>query len=392
MHSCSGHRTNRTTSCTCRSRFFLLWYQALCENAPPHVHAMFTELVPGLIVPQRGQIGLAETEFNTMDLMNHPNMKGEMGASVFHDTGVHPVRSPEATPLLPPASNERTTAPDPRDGLEVLLDGMLKATGGLRWRDNTPQRHMRSFAFLLHRFKEVYLPLICPNFDYFTSIYDPKLDLPVMRTTSKRDEVMGPCIVVLVNWISMYTRDKISSNRLFMNVEDDVNDQANFISNAKYIGYMQPHLIRDVLYSTRDNINFVHEVYRQAFLLNYSSKSQINAIRTAIAAYKEWMSGTPPPFLLEPDESGSNGSGSSSAGPEMMQPRSQRLRTDSYLGAITKENLLIRSGLQNVLQVFVTNSANVFMVQTAHSNILLQSKTRETSPLDEQTEGNKNRY
>lgn len=353
---------------------------------------MFTELVPGLIVPQRGQIGLAETEFNTMDLMNHPNMKGEMGASVFHDTGVHPVRSPEATPLLPPASNERTTAPDPRDGLEVLLDGMLKATGGLRWRDNTPQRHMRSFAFLLHRFKEVYLPLICPNFDYFTSIYDPKLDLPVMRTTSKRDEVMGPCIVVLVNWISMYTRDKISSNRLFMNVEDDVNDQANFISNAKYIGYMQPHLIRDVLYSTRDNINFVHEVYRQAFLLNYSSKSQINAIRTAIAAYKEWMSGTPPPFLLEPDESGSNGSGSSSAGPEMMQPRSQRLRTDSYLGAITKENLLIRSGLQNVLQVFVTNSANVFMVQTAHSNILLQSKTRETSPLDEQTEGNKNRY
>lgn len=338
---------------------------------------MFTELIPGLSVPQKGLIGLSETEFAAGDLMNHPNMKGEMGTSVFHDTGVHPVRPPEATPLLPPASNERTAAPDPRDGLEVLLDGMLKATGGLRWRDNTPQRHMRSFAFLLHRFKEVYLPLICPNFDYFTSIYEPKLDLPVLRTISKREELLSSCVVVLVNWISMYTRDKINSNRIFMNIEDDVSDQASFLSNAKYIGYMQPHLIKDVLYSTRDNINFVHEVYRQAFLLNYNTKSQIGAIRTAIATYKEWMSGTPPPFLLEPEDNGGVGHD---------LPRNQRLRTDSYLGAIAKENLLIRAGSQSVLQVFVTNTANVFMIQTAHSNVVLHSKSRETTPLDEQTD------
>lgn len=338
---------------------------------------MFLELVPGFSVPQRNQLGLADTEFSATDLMNHPNMRGEMGASVFHDTGVHPVRPPEATPLLPPASNERTAAPDPRDGLEVLLDGMLRATGGLRWRDNTPQKHMRSFAFLLHRFKEVFLPLICPGFDHFTSIYEPKLDLPVMRTASKREEMLSPCVVVLVNWISMYTRDKISSNRLFMNLEDDLSEQASFLSNAKYIGFLQPHLIRDVLYSTRDNVNFVHEVYRQAFLLTYVSKSQIGAIRTAIATYKEWMSGSPPPFLLEPEDS--NGSADS------LQPRNQRLRTDSYLGAITKENLLVRAGLQNVLQVFVTNTANVFMVPTA-ANVVLHSKTRETTPLDEQTE------
>lgn len=338
---------------------------------------MFTELIPGLSIPQKGQIGLAETEFVT-DLMNHPNMKGEMGASVFHDTGAHPVRSPEATPLLPPASNERTAAPDPRDGLEVLLDGMLRATGGLRWRDNTPQRHMRSFAFLLQRFKEVYLPLICPNFDYFTSIYEPKLDLPVMRTISKREELMSSCVVVLVNWISMYTRDKISNNRIFMNIEDDLTDQANFMSNAKYIGHIQPNLIKDVLYATRDNINFVHEVYRQAFLLNYNSRAQIGAIRTAITTYKEWMSGTPPPFLMEPEDSSGN---------HDTVPRNQRLRTDSYLGAMTKENLLVRAGSQNVFQVFVTNTANVFMVQTAHSSVVLHSKSRNaTTPLDEQTD------
>lgn len=361
-------------------RFFLLWYQTLCENAPPHVHAMYTELIPGLIVPQKGQIGLSETEFAANDLMNHPNMKClEVGTSVFHDTGAHPVRPPEATPLLPLASNERTTAPDPRDGLEVLLDGMLKATGGLRWRDNAPQRHMRSFAFLLQRFKEVYLPLICPNFDFFTSVYEPKLDLPVMRTVNKREEVMGSCIVVLVNWISMFTRDKISNNRIFMNIEDDLSDQTNFLTNAKFIGYMQPHLIKDVFYSTRDNVDFVHEVYRQSFLLNYNTKSQIGAIRTAIATYKEWMSGTSPPFLLEPDDNCNSG------GHDTV-PRNQRLRTDSYLGAITKENLLIRAGSQNVLQVFITNTANVFMIQTTHSNVVLHTKTRETTPLDEQTD------
>lgn len=341
---------------------------------------MYTELIPGLIVPQKGQIGLSETEFAANDLMNHPNMKClEVGASVFHDTGAHPVRPPEATPLLPLASNERTTAPDPRDGLEVLLDGMLKATGGLRWRDNAPQRHMRSFAFLLQRFKEVYLPLICPNFDFFTSVYEPKLDLPVMRTVNKRDEVMSPCIVVLVNWISMFTRDKISNNRIFMNIEDDLSDQTNFLTNAKFIGFMQPHLIKDVFYSTRDNVDFVHEVYRQAFLLNYNTKSQIGAIRTAIATYKEWMSGTSPPFLLEPEDN-CNASGHDTV------PRNQRLRTDSYLGAITKENLLIRAGSQNVLQVFITNTANVFMIQTTHSNVVLHTKTRETTPLDEQTD------
>lgn len=342
---------------------------------------MYTDLIPGLHVPQKGQIGLADTDFTASDLMNHPNMKGEMGASVFHDTGVHPVRPPEVTPLLPPASNERTTAPDPRDGLEVLLDGMYRATGGLRWRHTAPQqKHMESFAFLLQRFKEVYLPLICPNFDYFTSIYEPKLDLPVMRSISKREELMGACVVVLVNWISMYTRDNVyaRNNRMFMNVEDDLNDHSGLLSNAKYMELRQPQLIKDVLYLMPDNVNFVHEVYRQAFLLNYNTKAQIGAIRTAINAYKEWMSSTPPPFLLEPDENSHSN--------HDQAPRNQRLRTDSYLGAITKDNLDVRAGSQNVLQVFITNTANVFMVQTAHSNVILHSKARETTPLDEQTD------
>uniref|UniRef100_A0A8D8AP22 Probable Rho GTPase-activating protein CG5521 n=1 Tax=Culex pipiens TaxID=7175 RepID=A0A8D8AP22_CULPI len=374
-------------------RYFLLWYQALGDNAPPFVHGMFTELVPGLTVPQKGKTGplALDSEFIATDVLNHPNMKGELGGSVFHDTGAHPVKSPEIQPLIPPSSHERTAAPDPRDGLEILLDCMVQSCGCLKWRDNNPQKHIRTFNFLLSRFREQYLPVFCPSFDYSTSIYEPKMDLPAMRNISKREEVMSSCIVVLVIWIAKYTHERHISTKLD-NVqidEDAIGENSSLLSN---LGYTQTQLVRDVLYSSRDTVNFVHEIYRQAFLMSFTSKSQIEAMRIAISVYRDWMSTIPPPpFLLEPDTSEASLSGSSSE----LQPNSggrpvnQRLRTDSYLGAISKENVMIRAGLQNVLQVFVTNAVNVFMVNTANLNLHFQSKAHSdgyVTPLDEQTD------
>lgn len=45
-------------------------------------------------------------------------------------------------------------------------------------------------------------------------------------------------------------------------------------------------LVREVLYGSRDNVNFVHELYRQAFLLDFN---HAGAIRKAIAVYKDWI-------------------------------------------------------------------------------------------------------
>ncbi|XP_055594870.1 probable Rho GTPase-activating protein CG5521 isoform X2 [Uranotaenia lowii] len=377
-------------------RYFLLWYQALGDNAPPFVHGMFTELVPGLTIPQKGKNGplSSDSEFIATDVLNHPNMKGELGGSVFHDTGAHPVKSPEIQPLIPPGSSERTAAPDPRDGLEILLDCMVQSCGCLKWRDNSPQKHIRSFNFLLTKFREQYLPVFCPNFDYTTSIYEPKLDLPAMRNISKREEVMSSCIVVLVIWIAKYTHERQNSNKLD-NVqveEESVGESASLLSNLRHLGYTQTQLVRDVLYSSRDMINFVHEIYRQAFLMSFTSKSQIEAMRIAISVYRDWMSTIPPPpFLLEPDSSEVELQQQLNQQPQQIagRPQNQRLRTDSYLGAMSKENVMIRAGLQNVLQVFVTNAVNVFMVNTAHLNIHFQSKTNNVgfaTPLDEQTD------
>ncbi|XP_058461535.1 probable Rho GTPase-activating protein CG5521 isoform X1 [Malaya genurostris] len=375
-------------------RYFLLWYQALGDNAPPFVHGMFTELVPGLTIPQKGRNGplSSDSEFIATDVLNHPNMKGELGGSVFHDTGAHPVKSPEIQPVIPPSSNERTAAPDPRDGLEIMLDCMVQSCGCLKWRDNNPQKHIRTFNFLLTKFREQYLPVFCPNFDYSTSIYEPKIDLPAMRNISKREEVMSSCIVVLVIWIAKYTHERHISTKLDnVQIDDEVvGENASLLSNLRHMGYTQTQLVRDVLYSSRDTINFVHEIYRQAFLMSFTSKSQIEAMRIAISVYRDWMSTIPPPpFLLEPDTSEASLSGSSGELQQGGRPNSQRLRTDSYLGAISKENVMIRAGLQNVLQVFVTNAVNVFMVNTAHLNIHFQSKTNSdgfATPLDEQTD------
>ncbi|KPU72824.1 uncharacterized protein Dana_GF23263, isoform B [Drosophila ananassae] len=361
-------------------RYFLLWYQTLGENAPNYVHAMYADLIPGLIVPQKGVAG-PDTEFSASDFLTHPNMKADGGmASVFHDNAFsHPVQSSELVALLPPSSSEKSAPPDPRDGLEVLLNSMVHTAACLRWRDNRAQKDHKAFAFLLQRFMDVFLPVFSPGFDVSCSIYSPRLDLPVMRSINKKEEVMASCVVVLINWVSRFTHERLLSNRLdcTLHIED--------VDHVRLLGYQQGLIVRDVFYVSRENINFVHEVYRQAFLLNFTSKPQIEAIRTAIAVYRDWMTGeTPPPFLLEPND---DPPPQSTAGGT---PRSQRLRTPSYVGAMagSKDQLAIRAGRQNVLQVFVTNAANVFLVNTANLNICFPTRTRtyRSTPLEEQTE------
>lgn len=58
--------------------------------------------------------------------------------------------------------------------------------------------------------------------------------------------------------------------------------------------------------------------------------------------------------------------------------RQTRLRNDSYLGAIHRENLFIRAGLQNVLQIFITQASNVFFLENSGPNaslMLLEEQT-----------------
>lgn len=125
---------------------------------------------------------------------------------------------------------------------------------------------------------------------------------------------------------------------------DNVNVVAISVQSSKLTSdeELAAQIVADVLCSSRDNVNFIHELYRQAFLLNFSHAV---AIRKTIAVYKDIIQmNLPelPPYVLEPVED--TGRPQDEASHEGSRPG--RLRNDSYLGAIHKENLLVRAGLQ----------------------------------------------
>lgn len=81
--------------------------------------------------------------------------------------------------------------------------------------------------------------------------------------------------------VSMYTQNSTDSNLL--SPESTVSQQDSQNQEDSAVSAM---LVREVLYGNRDNVNFVHELYRQAFLLDFN---HAGAIRKAIAVYKDWI-------------------------------------------------------------------------------------------------------
>ncbi|CAH0550342.1 unnamed protein product [Brassicogethes aeneus] len=349
-------------------KYFLMWYQALNDNAPEYVHNMFATLVPG---------------FNN-NISIHPQT---FGGSVFHDTSVqYPVTAAELLPILPPSNAEKAPDHPAKFFLETLLEYMIGTVVKLEWHDK-PAHHHRCFNFLLERFKMYYLPKICPGFCHETSLYRPNLELPMMRRMEAETEFIY-CRVTLIMWVANYVHQtKRNSDHLIApppvahsssHHEDDSHDSSHpsldstvSVQTNKNATDEQlaAQIVRDVLCSTRDNVNFVHEMYRQAFLLNFS---YVVAIRKIIGVYKDLIQGNViemPAYALEPPEDAPRVS-------EDDNGRQGRLRNDSYLGAIHKENLLVRAGMQNVYQLFMTHAANVFLLEVnAHIPKMLEEQT-----------------
>merc|ERR1719410_751567 len=108
---------------------------------------------------------------------------------------------------------------------------------------------------------------------------------------------------------------------------------------------------------------FIHEVFRQAFLLSFSHSP---AMKRVITVYKDWIQMNVqemPQFLLEPsnylERSEENFYNKEDAVDGMVAARG---RKDSYL---YRDQMNTRAGMQNVLQLFVTNAANVFLLEVS---------------------------
>ncbi|XP_044013466.1 ral GTPase-activating protein subunit alpha-1 isoform X2 [Aphidius gifuensis] len=399
-------------------RYFILWYQALGENAPEHIHDMFASLVPGFPPPAPSPKP-TERRDKTNSTIEEKEKREFFGTqhvtSIFHcnnNSQNGPVTQIIGTPLLPIQSGEKPLDNETVTYFEAILEFMVTQVVKIEWRDKHTRQY-KSFQFLLERFKLSYLHYICPEFDDKFSLYKPKLDLPVLRQSivNQAHKNYALCKVALIKWLASFTH-VVKKDGSFLNSSQNTtsNDESTNDNDSKRVsinhsnkydtnslssdvtiqhdsltshdeGQSAVVLVREVLYGTRENVNFVHEMYRQAFLLDFI---HAGAIRKAIAVYKDWIQTTEiPPFMMEPldshkDKDKDNDDNIKTIDYDKSPSdnyRLTRLRTDSYLGAIHRENIFVRAGLQNLLQVFITQASNVFfLIHPGDSPSLLEEQ------------------
>ncbi|XP_063845540.1 ral GTPase-activating protein subunit alpha-2-like isoform X2 [Scylla paramamosain] len=335
-------------------RLFIIWYMIVGDNKTPEMDRMFASLVPGFPTPPP--------------------------ASVSPDLGCGGITCLEPSPVIPPSSTEKTPPDDLSSYfLRTLLDYMVTQVRRVEWQERTQQP--RAFSYLFTMFRMWYMPHIFPNFNAANTLYKPNLELPELRS-SPGVSPYGTCQVAVVEWVCKFV--VATSQRSGQSVssageedgrrsghsdapEGSTSDQDS-ITSAFYVtdemgSGEDAAMVRGILFSSRDNINFIHELFRQALCLSFRCAS---VMKTVIFTYKDWIQmNTPemPPFMLEPLEGGAGPRDEATSQQEGAAPQ-RRMRNESYLGAVNKD-IHIRAGLQNVLQVFVTSVANVFLLEVS---------------------------
>uniref|UniRef100_A0A8C3HY08 Ral GTPase activating protein catalytic subunit alpha 1 n=1 Tax=Chrysemys picta bellii TaxID=8478 RepID=A0A8C3HY08_CHRPI len=148
-------------------------------------------------------------------------------------------------------------------------------------------------------------------------------------------------------------------------------------------------IVRKVFSSKRSNVNFLTEIFRQAFLLPICEAA---AMRKVVKVYQEWIQQEDKPlFMKEPEEiltsvnidSDENVAEHNSA--EKGKERDEEKMTNSghvqnsswtrngchqdashKISEIDIADQNIRAGVQSVLQVFIINSSNIFLLEPSN--------------------------
>uniref|UniRef100_A0A6Q2XY88 Rap-GAP domain-containing protein n=1 Tax=Esox lucius TaxID=8010 RepID=A0A6Q2XY88_ESOLU len=385
-------------------RLFLLWMQALQGNALREQLWMFACLIPGFPSPQ------SELGPRTLDNLVNPPLS-------LQETQVTPE---EISPLVPPQSGDKAQEDLTGYFLEALLKYMVNQAKGLEWK--CKENHEKGFAFLFGNFKKYYLPHIFPNFSKETSLYYPILEVPSMRPKPfycvvKRDpetnepvyctkESLLNARVVVIRWLVSFwleprsntgthipgldgERDSVPKNiQVVTDLVPRVDsldggtgcEQEQSHSNTSTLTEREPsssslcsmdeeHLtdmevVRRVLCSSRTNVNFITEIFRQAFLLPMCEAA---AMRKVVRVYQEWIAQEDKPvFMREPDEERFSSTSacrhSDNTAGTPCRPTHARTHTLHHASSHSV------SPLSPTPQVFVTNSANVFLLEPANEH------------------------
>ncbi|XP_070834724.1 ral GTPase-activating protein subunit alpha-1 isoform X4 [Chaetodon trifascialis] len=129
-------------------------------------------------------------------------------------------------------------------------------------------------------------------------------------------------------------------------------------------------VVRRVLTSSRTNVNFITEIFRQAFLLPMCEAA---AMRKVVRVYQEWISmDDRPVFMKEPEE----GPYPIATGGSLDSGSQLGDKDDEGMNKAIDSELLeysVHAGVQTTLQVFITHSSNVFLLEPANDiKILLE--------------------
>uniref|UniRef100_A0A8D0DY11 Ral GTPase activating protein catalytic subunit alpha 2 n=1 Tax=Salvator merianae TaxID=96440 RepID=A0A8D0DY11_SALMN len=377
-------------------RLFLLWLQALQTRCAEEQLLTFACLVPGFpaVMSSRGPC--------TLDiLISHPPS--------LPDAKISPE---EITPLLPYASGEKIAEDPTCFFLQKLLKYMVIQAASLEWKNK--EHRDTGFKFLFALFKKYYLPHLFPSFTKLTNLYKPVLDIPDLRPkpayvsiTCNNENIYSTKIpymtarVIFIKWLvnfflekKYFTATQNSKNGgdvlpkivqvCFSLVQGplrgypDKNHLSNSLmsdrrlSDSSFCSIEEQHrtvyeMVQQILLSTRGYVNFINEIFRQAFLL---PSSELSSVEKVVKVYRKWILQEKPVFMEEPEmkETLQDEDGLTS-GPSGHKRSSSWGRSYSFSNAVNRgcivedENKNVKAGLQATLQVFLTNSANVFLLE-----------------------------
>ncbi|KTF94494.1 hypothetical protein cypCar_00031520, partial [Cyprinus carpio] len=295
----------------------------------------------------------------------------------------------EISPLVPALPGEKVAEDHTCSVLQIVLKVMVLQASSLDWKNKESQD--TGFRFLFSLFKKYYLPHLFPTFTKQTNLYKPQLDLPIHRpkplyvpvtrnsesTYCTRDQYLAPR-VAFITWLVNFFLEKKYVNSATSSsknggevlpkiiqtvtaggigqeksadsepngpVEQEKNHSNSSTlsdrrgSNSSLCSIEEEHravydMVQSILLSTRDNVNFVNEVFHQAFLL---PACEASATRKVIKVYRKWILQEKPNFMAEPETTSQEEDGE-------------------------EEHLISETDTAHV-QVFLTNSANVFLLE-----------------------------
>ncbi|KAG8133108.1 hypothetical protein E2320_010921, partial [Naja naja] len=373
-------------------RLFLLWLQALQTNCAEEQLLIFACLVPGFpaVVSSKGPC--------TLDTLISPP------SSLPNDI----------TPLLPHAIGEKIEDPTCYF-LQILLKYMVIQAAKVEWKNK--ENLNTGFKFLFALFRKYYLPHLFPSIK-LTNLYNPVLGFPGLRpksvyvsTAYDGGNVYSTKIpyldarVTFIKWLVKFFLEKkyLTAAQTFKNgvevvprisqtVGNTVQDKNPEVENSvpsdqeknriNHSGILKQHrsayeMVQQIFLSTRDYVNFVNEVFHQAFLL---PPSEISLTEKIVKVYRKWILHEKPVFMQEPDAKETiqdddvitEHSTEETDGKNLVSGHRRSSswgRSYSFSSAVTRgclledENQDVKAGLQATLQVFLTNSANIFLLE-----------------------------